>query len=323
MRAILVQETGEPDNLQYVDLPVPAEPGPGQARVRTQAIGVNFIDVYHRRGWYKLPLPFTPGMEGAGTVEAAGEGVTTVSVGDRVAWAMNPGSYSEQLLVDAGLLVRLPAETDFHTAAAAMLQGMTAHYLAYSTFPLRAGETALVHAAAGGVGLLLTQMVKMIGATAIATVSTPRKAELARDAGADHVILYEEADFAAEVKQITAGRGVDVVYDSVGKVTFEKSLECLRPRGMLALYGQSSGMVPHLDPGILAAKGSVYLTRPVLSHYVLDREELEWRATEVLGWVADGRLKLRIERTWPLRQAAEAHRALEGRQTTGKILLIP
>jgi NADPH2:quinone reductase len=262
-------------------------------------------------------------MEGAGTVEAVGEGVATVSIGDRVAWAMNPGSYSEQLLVNAGLLVRLPAETDFRTAAAAMLQGMTAHYLAYSTFPLRAGETALVHAAAGGVGLLLTQMVKLIGATAIATVSTPRKAELARGAGADRVILYEETDFVTEVKRITGGRGVDVVYDSVGKTTFEKSLNCLRPRGMLVLYGQSSGMVPPLDAGILAAKGSLYLTRPVLSHYVLEREELEWRATEILGWIADGRLKLRIERTWPLSEAAEAHRALEGRQTTGKILLIP
>ncbi len=323
MKAILVQETGEPDKLQYVDLPVPAKPGPGQARVRTQAIGVNFIDVYHRRGWYKLPLPFTPGMEGAGTVEAVGEGVTTVSIGDRVAWAMNPGSYSEQLLVNGALLVRLPAQTDFPTAAAAMLQGMTAHYLAYSTFPLRAGETALVHAAAGGVGLLLTQMVKLIGAVAIATVSTPRKADLARGAGADHVILYEETDFVTEVRRITGGRGVDVVYDSVGKATFEKSLDCLRPRGMLVLYGQSSGMVPPLDAGMLAARGSLYLTRPVLSHYVLDREELEWRANEVLGWITDGRLWLRIERTWPLGEAAEAHRALEGRQTTGKILLIP
>ncbi len=322
MKAIRVHETGGTEKLQYEDLPVP-NPSPGQARVSLRAIGVNFIDTYHRRGWYKLPLPFTPGMEGAGVVDAVGEGVTAVRPGDRVAWAMSMGSYAESALVNANILFRLPEGTDFLAGAAAMLQGMTAHYLAYSTFPLRSGETALVHAAAGGVGLLLTQIAKMIGARIIATVSTSQKAELARGAGADNVILYEETDFEAEVKRITEGRGVDVVYDSVGKTTFEKSLNCLRPRGMIVLFGQSSGIVPPQDPGLLAAKGSLYLTRPTLSHYTLDREELEWRASDVLGWVADGRLKLRVERTYPLNAAADAHRDLEGRQTTGKLLLLP
>ena len=322
MKAIRVHETGGIEKLQYEDIPVP-DPGPGQARVRLRAIGVNFIDTYHRRGWYKLPLPFTPGMEGAGVVDAVGEGVTAFRPGDRVAWAMSMGSYAECALVKADILVRLPEKTDFLAGAAVMLQGMTAHYLAYSTFPLRSGETALVHAAAGGVGLLLTQIAKMIGARIIATVSTPQKAELARNAGADHVILYDKTDFEAEVKRITEGRGVDVVYDSVGKTTFEKGLNCLRPRGMMVLFGQSSGIVPPLDPGLLAARGSLYLTRPTLTHYTLDREELEWRASDVLGWVADGRLTLRVERTYPLNAAGNAHRDLEARQTTGKLLLLP
>jgi NADPH2:quinone reductase len=322
MKAIQVQETGEIEKLQYVDLPVP-HPGPGQVRVKLRAIGVNFIDTYHRRGWYKVPLPFTPGMEGAGVVDAVGEGVTAFRPGDRVAWAMSMGSYAECAVVNASVLVRLPEGTDFLAGAAVMLQGMTAHYLAYSSFPLRSGETALVHAAAGGVGLLLTQIIKAIGARVIATVSTRQKAELVKNAGADYVILYDEADFEAEVKRITDGRGVDVVYDSVGKTTFEKGLNCLRPRGMMVLFGQSSGMVPPTDPGLLASKGSLYLTRPTLAHYTLDREELEWRASDVLGWVADGRLKLRIERTYPLSAASDAHRDLEGRQTTGKLLLLP
>jgi NADPH2:quinone reductase len=322
MKAIQVQETGEIEKLQYVDLPVP-HPGPGQVRVKLRAIGVNFIDTYHRRGWYKVPLPFTPGMEGAGVVDAVGEGVTAFRPGDRVAWAMSMGSYAECAVVNANVLVRLPEGTDFLAGAAVMLQGMTAHYLAYSSFPLRSGETALVHAAAGGVGLLLTQIIKAIGARVIATVSTRQKAELVKNAGADHVILYDEADFEAEVKRITDGRGVDVVYDSVGKTTFEKGLNCLRPRGMMVLFGQSSGIVPPTDPGLLASKGSLYLTRPTLAHYTLDREELEWRASDVLGWVADGRLKLRMERTYPLNAASDAHRDLEGRQTTGKLLLLP
>jgi NADPH2:quinone reductase len=236
MKAIQVQETGGVEKLQYVDLPLP-NPGPGQARVKIRAIGVNFIDTYHRRGWYKVPLPFTPGMEGAGVVDAVGEGVTSFRPGDRVAWALSMGSYAECATVNTSLLIRLPEGTDFLAGAAVMLQGMTAHYLAYSTFPLRSGETALVHAAAGGVGLLLTQIIKMIGARTIATVSTRQKAELAKSAGADHVILYEETDFEAEVKRITDGRGVDVVYDSVGKTTFEKGLNCLRPRGMMVLFG--------------------------------------------------------------------------------------
>jgi NADPH:quinone reductase len=322
MKAIRVHETGGIEKLQYEDLPVP-NPGPGQARVTLRAIGVNFIDTYHRRGWYKLPLPFTPGMEGAGVVDAVGDGVTAVRPGDRVAWAMSIGSYAECALVNANILVHLPEGADFLAGAAVMLQGMTAHYLAYSTFPLRSGETALVHAGAGGVGLLLTQIARMIGARIIATVSTPHKAELARNAGADHVILYDETDFETEVKRITEGRGVDVVYDSVGKTTFEKGLNCLRPRGMMVLFGQSSGVVPPLDPGLLATRGSLYLARPTLGHYTLDREELEWRASDVLGWVADGRLKLRIERTYPLNAAADAHRDLEARQTTGKLLLLP
>jgi NADPH2:quinone reductase len=322
MKAIQVHETGGIEKLQCVDLPLP-DPGPGQARIRLRAIGVNFIDTYHRRGWYKVPLPFIPGVEGAGIVDAVGEGVTSLHPGDRVAWAMGMGSYAECALVNAKLLVRLPEGTDFLAAAAVMLQGMTAHYLTRSTFPLRSGETALVHAAAGGVGLLLTQMIRMIGARSIATVSTKQKAELARSAGADHVILYEETDFEAEVKRITEGRGVDVVYDSVGRTTFEKSINCLRPRGMMVLFGQSSGMVPPIDAGILSSKGSLYLTRPALAHYTHDREELEWRASEVLGWVTDGTIKLRIERTYPLNAAADAHRDLEGRQTTGKLLLLP
>jgi NADPH:quinone reductase len=322
MKAIQVNETGEVEKLQYVDLPLPI-PGPGKVRVKLRTIGVNFIDTYHRRGWYKVPLPFTPGMEGAGVVDAVGEGVSAFGPGDRVAWAMSMGSYAECAIVNANVLVRLPEGTDFLAGAAVMLQGMTAHYLAYSTFPLRSGETALVHAAAGGVGLLLTQIIKAIGARVIATVSTREKAELARNAGADHVILYNEADFEAEMRRITDGRGVDVVYDSVGKTTFDKGLNCLRPRGMMVLFGQSSGIVPPSDPGLLASKGSLYLTRPTLAHYTLDREELEWRASDVLGWVADGRLKLRIERTYPLSAASDAHRDLEGRQTTGKLLLLP
>jgi NADPH2:quinone reductase len=322
MKAIQVQETGGIEKLQSVDVPMP-DPGPGQARIRLRAIGVNFIDTYHRRGWYKVPLPFIPGTEGAGIVDAVGEGVTSFRPGDRVAWAMAIGSYAECALVNTNLLVRLPEGADFLAAAAVMLQGMTAHYLTHSTFPLRSGETALVHAAAGGVGLLLTQMIRMIGARSIATVSTKQKAEFARSAGADHVILYEEADFEAEVKRITEGRGVDVVYDSVGRTTFAKSINCLRPRGMMVLFGQSSGMVPPVDAGILSSKGSLYLTRPTLAHYTHDREELEWRASEVLGWVADGTLKLRIERTYPLNAAADAHRDLEGRRTTGKLLLLP
>jgi NADPH:quinone reductase len=322
MKAIRVRETGGAEKLVIEEVPQPA-PGPGEACVQVKATGVNFIDIYHRTGVYAMPLPFTPGMEAAGVVTAVGEGVTSVSVGDRVGYAMSIGSYSESALVPAWKLVKLPDGVDFEAGAAAMLQGMTAHYLVFSTFPLRSGETALIHAAAGGVGLLLTQLAKRLGAKVIGTVSTAAKEELARSAGADEVIRYDEVNFLDVVKRLTGGRGVDVVYDSVGKTTFAGSLDCLRPRGMLVLYGQSSGLVPPFDPGLLAGKGSLYLTRPILGHYATTQEEIAWRAGEILSWIKGGELRLRVERTWPLAEAAEAHRALESRRTTGKVLLIP
>ncbi len=322
MKAIRVHETGGPEALQLEEIAVPA-PGPGQVRVQVKAIGVNFIDIYHRSGLYKLQLPFIPGSEAAGIVDAVGEGVKTVAAGERVAYAMNPGAYAEYALVNDWQLVKLPDDVDFRTAAALMLQGMTSHYLMYSTFPLRSGEVALVHAAAGGVGLLLLQIGKMLGATLIGTVSTQGKRELALEAGADHVVLYEENDFEAEVKKLTDGHGVHVVYDSVGRTTFDRSLRCLRPRGMLVLFGQSSGPVPPIDPGVLAARGSVYLTRPSLAHYTASPEEIGWRAGDVLRWVAEGRLKVRIDSNYPLGEAAAAHRALAGRKTSGKIILQP
>jgi NADPH:quinone reductase len=322
MKAIRIHETGGPEKLLYEDVPVP-EPGPGQARVQVQAIGLNFIDVYFRTGLYKAALPLTPGMEAAGVVEAIGPDVTTVVPGDRVAYTMNIGAYAQYALVKAWQLVKLPESVGFQEGAAAMLQGMTAHYLAISTYPLRSGETALIHAAAGGVGLLLIQVAKMTGAKVIGTVSTEAKAELARAAGADHIVLYEKEDLETAVKTITGGRGVDVVYDSVGLTTFDKGLNCLRPRGMMVLYGQSSGSVPPVDLSILNPKGSLFVTRPSLGFYIATREELEWRAGDVFGWLATGKLKLRIDRTFPLRNAAEAHRALESRQTAGKVLLLP
>jgi NADPH2:quinone reductase len=306
----------------YEDVPLPA-PGPGQARVKVDAAGVNFIDVYQRTGLYKLTLPFSPGMEAAGVVDATGEGVTNVSPGDRVAYAMNLGSYAEYAIVRAWQLVKVPEKVGLDVAAAAMLQGMTAHYLMLSTFPLQRDQTALVHAAAGGVGLLMMQIGKMIGATVIGTVSTASKADLARGAGASHVILYEQADFEAEVKKITGGRGVDVVFDSVGRATYEGSLNCLRPRGMLVLFGQSSGPVPPLDPGILATRGSLFMTRPTLAHYTSTPEELAWRAGDILRWIDQGKLHVRIDRTYPLNEAGHAHRALESRATAGKVLLRP
>ena len=322
MKAIRVHETGGPEKLCLEDVSVP-EPGQGQARVKIQAIGLNFIDVYFRTGLYKAPLPFIPGMEAAGIVDAVGPGVTGVETGQRVAYAMNIGAYAEYALANAWQLIEIPAALDFRTGAAAMLQGMTAHYLAYSTFPLRKGETALIHAGAGGVGLLLIQIAKMIGARVIGTVSTEAKSVLAREAGADHVVLYEKEDFEAAVKSITDGRGADVVYDSVGKGTFDKGLNCLRRRGMMVLYGQSSGAVPPFELNTLNAKGSLYVTRPSLGHYVATREELEWRAKDILGWIVDGKLKLRIEKTYPLKDVSEAHRALESRKTSGKVLIVP
>jgi len=322
MKATRVQSPGGQDVLKYEEVPEP-KPGPGQVLVKLHAIGVNFIDVYHRTGLYKLPLPFTPGMEGAGVVESVGEGVTEAQVGDRVAYAMAVGAYAELAVVPSRQLVKIPPSMDFSSAAAAMLQGMTAHYLTHSTYAIQPGDTILVHAAAGGAGLLITQMAKRRRARVIGTVSTEEKARLARSAGVDEVILYSEVDFEAEVRRLTEGKGLPVVYDSVGKTTFEKSLNCLRPRGMMVLFGQSSGAVPPMDPGILAAKGSLYLTRPSLAHYSATREELLSRAGDVLDWVSKGELKLRIERTFALSDAAEAHRELESRRTTGKLLIIP
>ena len=322
MKAIRIQQNGGPEVLKLEEVPTP-QPGPGQALVKLEAIGVNFIDVYHRTGLYKTALPLTPGQEGSGTITALGEGAAAVKVGDRVAWTSVMGSYAEYQVVPADRLIKLPKGLEAKDGAAAMLQGMTAHYLATTTFPLQRGQTCLMHACAGGVGLLLTQIAKMRGATVIGTVSTDQKARLARDAGADHTIRYTEQDFEAEVNRITGGKKVDVVYDGVGKTTFDKSLNCLRRRGMMVLFGQSSGAVPPFDPSILNQKGSLFLTRPSLNAYIADRPELEQRANDVLGWIKNGKLKLTIGATFPLAQAAEAHRALEGRRTTGKVLLLP
>jgi NADPH2:quinone reductase len=321
MKSIQVKVPGGPEKMELVEVPKPT-PGPQQALVRIAASGVNFIDVYFRTGLYKADIPIALGSEGAGTVEAVGADVGEFAPGDRVAYAMARGSYAEYALVPAALLVKIPDGLDFQTVAAAMLQGMTAHYLTHSTYALKSGDTCLVHAAAGGAGGLTVQMAKMLGARVFGTVSTAEKARIAREAGVDEAILYTERDFEAEVKRLTGGRGVDVVYDSVGKTTFEKSLNCLRPRGLLALFGQSSGPVPSFDPTILNGKGSLFLTRPSLGHYVLTREELLWRAGDVLSWVASGKLKLRIDRTYPLAEAAAAHRDLESRKTAGKLVLL-
>jgi NADPH:quinone reductase len=322
MRAIRVGETGGPETLllETVDDPIA---GPGEVLVRLEAIGVNFIETYHRKGLYKMKLPFTPGTEGAGTVTAVGPGVSEVRVGDRVASTDFRGTYAELAIAPAERVVALPDGVSARDAAAAMLQGMTAHYLATSVHALQPGEFCLVHAAAGGVGLLLCQIAKRRNAIVIGTTSTREKAELARKAGADEVILYTEQDFVAEVARITKGAKLRVVYDSVGATTFMKSLDCLAPRGLLALFGQSSGPVPPIDPNILNPKGSLFLTRPTLGHYIATRDELVWRAGEVLGWVEDGSLSLRIDREVPLARALDAHRALEGRRTTGKVLLVP
>ena len=320
MKAIQVQTPGGPEAMQLVDVPTP-RPGPHQALVRLAASGVNFIDVYFRAGVYKVDPPITLGSEGAGTVEAVGEGVTEVAVGDRVAYAMARGSYAEYAVVPSAQLVKVPDAVDFQTAAAAMLQGMTAHYLTHSTYPLKSGDSCLVHAAAGGAGRLIVQMAKMLGARVFGTVSTEAKAREARQCGADEIILYTQQDFQTEVKRLTDDRGVDVVYDSVGRDTFDKSLNSLRPRGTMVLFGQSSGVVPPFDANILNAKGSLYLTRAGLPSYLLTRDELLWRAGDVLSWIAPGKLKLHIHHTYPLAEAAQAHRDLEGRKTTGKLLL--
>src|SRR3982074_823537 len=322
MKAIQVKQVGGPEAMELVELPVP-ESKANEAVVKIAASGVNFIDVYFREGRYKAPLPLILGQEGAGTVTAVGSDVKSVKVGDRVAWCGLLGSYAEYAAVPADRLVPIPAGVTDQQAAAAMLQGMTAHYLLYDTYPLKKGETALVHAAAGGVGLLLTQMAHNIGARVIATVSTEEKAKLARAAGADEVILYAQQDFEVETKRLTDGKGVHVVYDGVGKTTFDKDLNVLRPRGYLALFGAASGPVPLFDVGKLAQKGSLFVTRPTLVHYMAAHEELQKRATDVLTMVATGKVKLRIEHIYPLREAQQAHRDLEGRKTTGKLLLIP
>ena len=322
MKAIQVSRAGGPEVLQYVELPAP-QPKPNEAVVKLAAIGVNFIDVYHREGRYPLKTPFIPGQEAAGTVSEVGSEVKTLKPGDRVAYMGIVGSYAEYQAAPADRVVKLPAGLSEREAAAVMLQGMTAHYLLHDTFPVKKGNTILAHAAAGGVGLLLVQMAHQIGARIIGTVSTEEKARLARDAGADEIIFYTQQDFETETKRLTSNRGVDVVYDSVGKTTFEKGLNVLRPRGYMVLYGGSSGPVPPFDLIELSQKGSLFVTRPTLLHYSLTRADLEKRATAVFGMVASKKLKLRVEHIYPLKEAQQAHKDLQSRKTTGKLMLIP
>jgi NADPH2:quinone reductase len=322
MQAIRVHRHGGPEVLTFEELPDPI-PAPGHAVVRPEACGINFIDVYHRTGLYQLPLPFIPGQEGAGTVVSVGLGVTQVKPGDRVAWSDVLGSYAELVSAPADRLIPIPTGLAAPAPTALMLQGATAHYLACTTYPLKPGDTCLVHAAAGGTGLLLCQIAKRRGARVIATVSTEAKAALALEAGADHVIRYTEQDFVSETRRLTEGAGVQVVFDSVGRTTFEGGLEVLVPRGMMVLFGQSSGSVPPFNPALLAARGSLFLTRPKLGDHIRGREELLLRVGEVLSWAAEGWLKVRIGASWPLAEAAHAHQSLEGRATTGKLLLLP
>ncbi len=322
MNAIRIHQHGGPEVLSFDDVPTPA-PGPSDVVIKVDAVGLNFMDIYHRTGLYQVPLPFTLGAEAAGTVSTVGADVHEVKPGDRVAYATHLGSYAQYAIVPAWKVVPLPTGITARTAAAVMLQGTTAHYLTHSTYPVKPGTTALVHAAAGGVGLLLVQLAKHLGATVFGTVSTAEKETLARRMGADEVIRYREVDFEARVKVLTAGRGVDVVYDSVGQDTFAKSLNCLRPRGALVLYGQASGPVAPIDPLTLLNKGSLFLTRPTLRDYLATREEVTERATAVFELIRAGKLQVRIDRTLPLAEAAEAHRQLESRNVMGKILLIP
>ena len=320
MKAVRVHAPGGPDVMKYEDIDVP-KPGDGEVLVRIAATGLNYLDVQYRIGRVKAPLPFTNGTEAAGVVAEVGRGVTDFKAGDRVAYTMILGTYAEYAVVPAARLVAVPADLDLRTAAGAMLQGLTAHYLTHSTYPLKAGETALVHAAAGGIGMVLTQVARLLGARVIATAGTDAKAELARQAGAHDVINYTTQDFEQEVKKLTGGRGVDVVYDSVGKDTFDKSLNCLRHRGYLALFGFSSGLVPPFDPAVLGTKGSLFLTRPGLNQYIATRDELMMRASDLFGWLASGAVKIRINHTFPLGDAVKAHQELEARRTTGKVLL--
>jgi NADPH2:quinone reductase len=322
MQAIQITQTGGPEVLVQHEVPTP-EPGAGQALIKIEASGVNFIDVYQREGRYPVKLPFIPGQEAAGTVVALGPGVTGVAVGDRVVWCHILGTYAQLAVAPAHRLVHIPDGITFQQAAAVMLQGMTAHYLAHSTYAIQPGDDVLIHAGAGGVGLLLIQMAKHLGARVFTTVSTDEKAALAREAGADETILYTHEDFAAKVRELTGGKGVPVVYDSVGKTTFDASLTCLRPRGILVLFGGSSGAVPPFDLIKLSTMGSLFITRPSLKDYIPTRDELDRRAGDVLKWVAEGKLKLRHEYTYPLEEAAQAHRDLEARKTTGKVLLLP
>jgi NADPH2:quinone reductase len=322
MQAIRVSATGGPDALQLEDIPTP-DPGPGQVRIKVEAAGVNFIDVYQRKGQYKMPLPFTPGGEAAGMVDALGPGVNDLQVGARVVSVDSQGGYAQYALMEAARAVPLLEGVSVEVAAAAILQGMTAHYLTHSTFALQPGQTALVHAAAGGAGQMLVQIAKKLGARVIGTAGSAEKAQIARDLGADEVILYNETDFEAETKRLTDGKGVDVVYDSVGVTTFEKGLNVLKPRGMMALFGQSSGPVAPLDPQVLNAKGSLFLTRPTLRHYVATRDELFWRAQDILRWIVAGELRVHIDKTFPLAEASAAHQYLEDRKTQGKVLLLP
>ena len=322
MKAVRITEPGGPEVMKVEEMPTPT-PQAGQLLVRVEAAGVNYIDTYQRSGQYKVPLPYTMGLEGAGTIEAVGDGVTGMAKGARVAWTNVPGAYATHALVPADKVVPLPAGITSHQGTAAMLQGMTAHYLAHTTFPLRRGDSCLVHAGAGGVGLLLTQMAKRAGARVFTTVSTDEKARLSKEAGADEVIRYTQEDFKDAVRRMTDGKGVRVVYDSVGKDTFEKSLDCLAARGLLALFGQSSGAVAPFDAQVLAAKGSLFFTRPTLGHYIATRDELLARANDVFAWIGDGSLKIRIGDTFPLAEAARAHTELQARRTTGKVLLLP
>lgn len=320
MRAIQIKTTGGPEVLELVDLPIP-QPGTGQVLVRVEASGVNFIDTYFREGRYPSPLPLVLGQEAAGVVEALGQDVTGFAVGDRVAWTGTRGTYAEFALAPVSDLLKLPEHISFEQAAAVLTQGLTAHYLAYSTYSIQSGDTILVHAGAGGMGLLLTQVARRLGARVLTTVSTEQKAELSKAAGADRVILYTQTNFADVVREETAGRGLPVVYDSVGKTTFEDSLKCLQPRGLLALYGGASGAVPPFDLIRLSTMGSLYVTRPTLTDYLQTRDELEWRAAAVFNWVTTGQVHVQVGQTYRLEDAAEAHRALEGRRTTGKVLL--